>query len=87
MAMDYEQFYSGSDMERRIKYRAAWSVANYLEKGAPKVLREPFKNVKGDYVDALLKTKDMRKATAAAFKNADFVKRFVKEWKKFWLAM
>lgn len=87
MAMDYEQFYSGTDMERRIKYRAAWSMAYFLEKGAPRVLREPFKNVKSDYVANLLKTKDMRKATAAAFKNADFVKRFVKEWKKFWLAM
>ncbi len=87
MAMDYEQFYSGTDEVRRLKYRVAWSMAYFLEKGACKVLREPFKNVKKDYVDSLLKTKDMRKATAAAFKSEDVVKRFVKEWKKFWLAM
>ncbi len=86
MAMDYEQFYSGSDIERHIKYRLAWSIAYFLEKGAHKVLREPFKNVKRDYIASLLKNHDMQKATADAFGSEENFKRFVAEWRKFWRA-
>ena len=45
---------------------------------------EPFKDVKRDYVETLIKTKDMRKATAAAFKTEDNMKLFVGEWTKYW---
>lgn len=83
-ALDYEQFYAGSDRERRLKYRLAWSVAVFLEKGASEVRFQPFKNVKRDYVEALFDTRDMRRATSAAFRNADTLKLFVAEWKKFW---
>lgn len=34
--MNYEEFYAGTDEERRLKYRLAWSVAVFLEKGQPK---------------------------------------------------
>jgi len=84
MAMDYDEFYGGTDRERRLKYRLALSIAVFLEKGASEVRFEPFKDVKRDYVVALIKTKDMRKATAAAFKTEDNMKLFVSEWAKYW---
>lgn len=84
MAMDYENFYSGSDEERRMKYRLALSIAYFLEKGASEVRFDPFKDVKRDYVNALLEHKDMVKATSVAFKNKDTLDLFVQEWKKFW---
>ena len=85
LGLDYKAFYDGSDAERRLKYRLAWSVAFFLENGAPKVRFRPFENLKRDYVEALLETHDMRKATGAAFGSADKLKNFISEWKKFWL--
>ena len=84
LMMDYEEFYAGTDFERRLKYRLALTIVYFLEKGAPKVRFQPFKEVKNNYFTALFETKDMRKATTAAFKDADTLKAFVKEWTKFW---
>lgn len=84
LAMDYAEFYDGSDIVRRFKYRLAWSVAVFLEQGADKVRFQPFKTVKQDYFKELFSSQDMRKATVAAFKNADTLKLFVAEWRKFW---
>lgn len=84
MLMDYEKFYEGSDLERRLKYRLAWSIARFLEKGAPEVRFQPFKNLKKTYIEALLKSRDMRKATASAFGTKDNLDLFVREWKKYW---
>ena len=84
MAMDYDEFYAGTDRERQLKYRLALAIAVFLEKGAGEVRFEPFKDVKRDYVAALIKTKDMRKATAVAFKTEDNMKLFVSEWAKYW---
>ena len=85
--MDYEQFYAGTPEARRLKYRLAWSVAYFLEKGAREVRFDPFKDLKRNYVDALLKHKDMVLATAAAFGTRDNLELFVSEWKKFWQHM
>ena len=86
MMMDYNEFYDGSDVERHVKYRLAWSIAVFLEKGAPEVRFQPFKSLKADYVKALLKTHDMRQATIAALLgDEDKTKLFVSEWVKFWL--
>ena len=86
MMMDYDEFYGGTDVERNVKYRLAWSIAVFLEKGAPEVRFQPFKNLKADYVKALLKTHDMRRATIAALLgDEDKTKLFVREWVKFWL--
>jgi len=82
--MDYRQFYEGTDLERRAKYKLAWSIAVFIEKGAPKVRFEPFKNMKRDYVATLLKTHDMRQATDAAFGSLDKLAHFITEWKRFW---
>jgi hypothetical protein len=82
--MDYPEFYSGSDSERRFKYRLAWSLAYFIEKGAPEVRFNPFKNLKRDYIAGLLKYRDMHKATEAAFAGAEALEDFIGEWKKFW---
>ena len=84
LLMDYEQFYGGSDFERRFKYQLAWSVVRFIEKGADEVRLKPFEGLKTRYMDALVETRDMRKATSAAFKDADLLKTFIAEWKKFW---
>lgn len=84
LGMDYVQFYAGTDLERRLKYKLAWSVACFLEKGAPDVRFKPFATVKADYFASLFDGHDMRRATSAAFRNADTLKLFVSEWKKFW---
>ena len=84
LMMDYEQFYGGSDFERRFKYRLAWSIVRFIEKGADEVRLKPFEGLKKRYMEALVETRDMRQATSAAFKDADLLKRFVGEWKKYW---
>ena len=84
LAMDYNEFYSGTDLERRTKYRLALTIAYFLEKGAPEVRFQPFKDVKRDYIKALLETKDMFAATNAAFKNKETLELFIREWTKFW---
>ena len=84
LAMGYDEFYSGTDQERRMKYRLALTIAYFLEKGAADVRFEPFKDVKRDYIASLLETKDMLVATNAAFKNKDTLDLFVREWTKFW---
>ena len=84
LLMDYEQFYGGSDFERRFKYRLAWSVVRFLEQGADEVRLKPFAGLKQRYIETLLETRDMRRATSAAFKDQDLLKNFIAEWKKFW---
>ena len=84
LLMDYEQFYGGSDLERRFKYRLAWSIVRFIEKGADDVRLKPFEGLKKRYMDALIETRDMQRATSAAFKDADLLKKFIAEWKKFW---
>ena len=84
LMMDYEQFYGGSDFERRFKYRLAWSVVRFIEKGADEVRLKPFEGLKKRYMEALVETRDMRWATSAAFKDADLLKKFIAEWRKFW---
>ena len=84
LVMDYDKFYSGADRERRLKYRLAWSVAVFIEKGARNVRHDPFKSLKADYMEALFATQDMHRATAAAFRGRDDLRRFVSEWLRFW---
>ena len=84
LMMDYDAFYAGTDRERMLKYRLALSIVVFIEEGASKVRFEPFKDLKRDYMKALFETRDMQKATAAAFRNKDQLKLFVSEWAKFW---
>ena len=82
--MDYAEFYAGTDRERRMKYRLAWSVAVFIEKGMRDVRHDPFKTLKADYVDTLFETHDMLKATNAAFGDKERLQLFVCEWLRFW---
>ena len=84
MRMDYGEFYSGGDAERHFKYRLAWSLANFIEHGVREIRFQPFKNLKRDYIGALLKFRDMHKATEAAFGSAEKLDEFIAEWKKYW---
>ncbi len=84
LIMDYPEFYSGSDAERLLKYRLAETITVFIEKGAPLVRFQPFAKVKENYFKVLIKTQDMRLATAAAFPNRDFLDYFVNEWKRYW---
>lgn len=84
LALDYEAFYAGSDDERRLKYRLAWSVAVFLERGAPDVRFAPFENAKRDYFATLLATQDPRAATTAAFRTEDGLRLFQSEWLRWW---
>ena len=84
--LDSAAFYDGTDAERRLKYRLAWSVAVFLEKGAPDVRFAPFKDVTRDYVQALLATHDPHAATAAAFRSEENAKLFRTEWLRWWTA-
>ena len=84
--LDSAAFYDGTDAERRLKYRLAWSVAVFLEKGAPDVRFAPFKDVTRDYVQALLATHDPHAATAAAFPSEENAKLFRTEWLRWWTA-
>lgn len=84
--LDYSQFYAGSDDDRRLKYTLAWSIAYFIENGAPELRFKPFKNLKRNYISALLETSDMKLATSAAFDGSpDKLANFVAEWKKFWI--
>lgn len=84
LMMDYDEFYAGTDEARRLNYALARSIAIFLEDGAPSVRFQPFRNVKRDYLDALLKTRDMREATAAAFPSKELLAKFVGEWLNYW---
>ena len=84
LQMDYAQFYDGTDLQRRFNYRLAWSIAYFVENGAPKIRFQPFKDLKRDYIAALLEMHDMRQATAVVFADKARLELFVNEWKKFW---
>ena len=84
LMMDYAEFYSGTDELRRLKYALAHSVATFIEQGAPLVRFKPFKDVKKDYFAELFESKDMRTATKTAFKDKNFLEKFVGEWLKYW---
>ncbi len=85
--MDYDEFYAGTDAERRLKYRLAWSIAYFLEKGAPLVRFQPFATLRADYINAVLRTHDRDAATDAAFASDERLKLFISEWKRFWQNM
>lgn len=80
---DYSEFYAGDDRLRQLKYALARSIAYFLENGAPKVRFNPFGDVKKKYLDTLLETQDMHKATAAAFPGEEALRKFIVEWDKY----
>lgn len=82
--MDYDAFYSGSDDERRMKYRLAWSVAVFMERAMREIRHDPFETFKADYIAALFRSKDMVRATREAFRSKDRLELFISCWSRFW---
>ena len=83
MHMGYEEFYSGTDSEREAKYAIAWSIAYFLQKGAPEIRFQPYKNLRADYMKALVRTRSMHEATRAVLPE-EKMKEFVDDWRRFW---
>ena len=83
MRMGYREFYDGSEGEREAKYAIAWSIAYFLEKGAPGIRFQPYKNLRADYMKALVRTRDMHEATRAVLPE-EKMKAFAEDWLSFW---
>jgi len=83
MRMGYEEFYDGTDAEREAKYAIAWSIAYFLEKGAPEIRFQPYKDLRADYMKALVRTRNMHEATRAVLPE-EKMKDFVDDWLHFW---
>lgn len=81
--MDYEEFYAGTNEERAMKYRIAWSVAYFLQVGAPEVRFQPFKDLRRDLMKALVRTKRKDDATQAVL-GGEAGEKLVAEWIAFW---
>ena len=81
--IDYDEFYGGTQEEIVARYRLAWSLAYFLEVGAPKVRFQPFANLRRDYVKELVNTR----STSDAGNNVladEFRKHFIAAWLNFW---
>ena len=81
--MDYDEFYDGTDEERRMRYRLAWSVAYFLQVGAPNVRFQPFKDLRRDLMKAVISTGRRTEATKAVLTD-EMLKDLVAEWLAFW---
>ncbi len=82
--MDYEAFYAGTAEDVAAKYRLVWSVAYFLEVGAPKLRFQPYASLRADYVKALVETRSMREATQAVLGDEKSRDAFVAAWLAFW---
>ena len=83
LAMDYKEFYGGTNEERQMKYRLAWSLAYFLQVGAPEVRFQPFKDLRMDMMKATVRTGRRDEATRAVLTD-DLRKILVDEWFAFW---
>ena len=81
--LDYDEFYGGTQEEIVARYRLAWSLAYFLEVGAPKLRFQPFANLRRDYVKALVDTRSMDEAGRITL-DGDFQKQFISAWLAFW---
>ena len=83
LAMDYAEFYSGTQEERMLKYHVAWSVAYFLQVGAPEVRFQPFRNLRSDMLKALLRTRRSEEAAKIVLTD-ELQKELISEWLSFW---
>ena len=83
LMMDYPEFYAGSSEERRLKYQLAWSLAYFLQIGAPKVRFQPFKDFRADIMRAVVRTKDRNTAMRTVL-TGEMCDNLVGEWLAFW---
>ncbi|MCQ2394677.1 MAG: hypothetical protein MJ249_10355 [Kiritimatiellae bacterium] len=82
--MDYADFYAGEGEEVLVRYRLAWSIAYFLEVGAPKLRFRPYENFRADYLKALVDTHSMREATLKVLGDEKSRDAFVAAWLAFW---
>lgn len=83
LSMDYAEFYSGTQEERVLKYHIAWSIAYFLQTGAPEVRFQPFRNLRSDMLKALLRTRRRDEASKAVLTD-ELQKELISEWLSFW---
>jgi hypothetical protein len=81
--MNYSEFYDGTREDIAAKYRIAWSMAYFLEVGAPKLPYRPFERLRAKYVEALVRTRSMHGATSAVFDD-ETREAFISAWLDFW---
>lgn len=81
---DYETFYGGESLERKVKYATAWGLAYYLQKGAPQERNTPFKDILPKFAASLAETHNYQMATAEALKGID-MRVFQDNFREFWL--
>jgi hypothetical protein len=83
LELDYPQFYAEAQEERTMNYRLAWSMAYFLQIGAPQVRFQPFKNLRTDYMKALVRTRDRNSAIQSVL-TEEMRKELIAEWREFW---
>ena len=83
LSLDYAEFYDGTQEEIAARYHLAWSLAYFLEVGAPDVRFQPFANTRRDYVKALIDTRSTAEADRVVF-NEELRKQFIAAWLDFW---
>lgn len=81
--MDYSDFYAGTGEDRQLKYQLAWSLAYFLQVGAPKVRFQPFKNLRTDMMREVVRTG--RRDDASRIVMTELVRKdLIYEWRAFW---
>lgn len=83
LTMSYEQFYAGSNEQRKTNYFLAWATVYYLRKGLPAGKKVAWIGLCDRYADALWKLKNGDAATVAAFEGVD-MDAFTADFRDFW---
>lgn len=83
LTMDYDDFYEGDQGARKIKYWLAWSIAYFLQVGAPEVRFRPFEKTRAEYLAELIRTRSAKAATQKVLAGEQ-LDDFIAEWLKFW---
>lgn len=83
MSMDYAAFYADGGEQAAMNYRLAWSMAYFLEVGAPRLRFQPFASVRADYAAALVSARDPREADRLVWTDERRA-AFIDAWRAFW---
>jgi len=81
----YDQFYGGTDAERRLKYAMAYGIVYYLQKSKQQEREAPYAWLIDNYAETLQKANDYQEANQRLFEKidiADFVEKFSAFWRK-----
>ncbi|MFA6290785.1 MAG: DUF1570 domain-containing protein [Victivallales bacterium] len=80
--LDYQDFYSSANLDQN--YSLAWGLMFFLQKGAPVLKgKNNYSEIPSKYYEALIETKDGRRATKIAWSGVDMVK-FGRDFADFW---